>query len=402
MQALTRWSSQATGEGARNWPPRPDGPVVWGHTPDPDQIPALLQLASRIGINRPEVSMVLTTPGPLQPLSDLTTRVSPVQLPEDSTSASKAFLAHWRPNLCIWHTGHLRPVLLGQAIRSGIPLVLVDMKEDALPETRLRWRSRNDRGLLASPEKIFANSGNAARKLARLGANPDHIEVTGPLQQGGTALPCDEETRAELSEILATRPVWLATRIRLDELDQIVEAHRQAIRASHRIFLILVPADPADAPEMDRILTRTGLRHVRWSQGQQPDELTQVLLAENRCDMGLWYRLAPVAFMGSSLAPGHGGTDPYEAASLGSAILYGPHVENHATKYEKFARAGAARLVRDAAALSATVIRLTAVDQAAVMAQAAWDVATEGAHVTDQVVETVEDILDRVPPRANA
>ena len=31
------------------------------------------------------------------------------------------------------------------------------------------------------------------------------------------------------------------------------------------------------------------------------------------------------------------------------------------------------------------------------MAQAAWEVATEGAEVTDKVLETVEEILDRRP-----
>jgi 3-deoxy-D-manno-octulosonic-acid transferase len=111
--------------------------------------------------------------------------------------------------------------------------------------------------------------------------------------------------------------------------------------------------------------------------------------------MGLWYRLSPVTFMGSSLTAGHGGRDPYEPAALGSAILYGPNVSRYIQSYSRFARAGAARIVRDASTLSAAVLRLNAPDQAAIMAQAAWEVATEGAEVTDKVLERLDEILDR-------
>ena len=63
--------------------------------------------------------------------------------------------------------------------------------------------------------------------------------------------------------------------------------------------------------------------------------------------------------------------------------------------YTRFAEAGAARIVRDEATLAAALARLIAADHSAVMAHAAWDVASAGAQVTDQIVDLVQDTLDQ-------
>ena len=111
--------------------------------------------------------------------------------------------------------------------------------------------------------------------------------------------------------------------------------------------------------------------------------------------MGLWYRLAPVSFMGSSLVSGQYGRDPDAPAAHGSAILYGPNVARYLQRYARYAEAGAARIVRDSDTLAAEVQALLPPDRAAAMAEAAWEVATRGAEVSDLVVDMVLDALDR-------
>ncbi len=59
-------------------------------------------------------------------------------------------------------------------------------------------------------------------------------------------------------------------------------------------------------------------------------------------ELGLFYRLAPIVFMGGSLVP-HGGQNPIEAVKLGASIVHGPHVFNFADVYEALDRAGGAR-----------------------------------------------------------
>ncbi|WP_375174234.1 3-deoxy-D-manno-octulosonic acid transferase [Pseudooceanicola sp.] len=391
MPAMARKAGSDTGV----FPPRPQGQLIWAHAADPDRIPALVQIAYRAEAQRPGLHMLLTHVDPRDTPDHLPGHVIPLVIPRDTPAESHEFLAHWRPDVGIWHTGHLRPALLAAARQAQVPMILVDAVEEAFAEPRLPWHRRTERAAITTFETICVNSANTGRRLARIGADPAQIEVTGRLQEGGAALPCNEETRTDMAETLATRPLWLAAMVEPDEFPTVIEAHRQAIRAAHRLMLILVPRRPEDGDDMAASLREQGMRFIRWSDGGYPEETTQVLVADTYGEMGLWYRLSPVTFMGSSLTSGHGGRDPFEPAALGSAILYGPNVSRHLQAYSRFARAGAARIVRDASTLSAAVLRLNAPDQAAIMAQAAWEVATEGAEVTDMVLERLEEILDR-------
>ncbi len=386
-------SRRAAADGAsQDWAA---GPLVWIHAADAEQIAALIQLGLRAQAMRPDLRVLLTAAEAGDLPEKLPAGMRSEVLGDDQTGQVRAFLSRWQPRLCVWQFGHLRPTLLNAARSVGLPMLLIDADELGFQEHRLPWRRRSDRLMLGHFSAIFANSANVARTLVRNGADPDRVEVTGPLQEGGAALPCNEDDRADLSETLAIRPVWLAPMVQPDEVPTVIEAHRQALRVAHRLMLILVPNRPEDGAAMIASLRDQGLRHVVWSEGGLPEETTQVLVADTYGELGLWYRLAPLTFMGSSLTAGHGGRDPYEPAALGSAILYGPNVGRHLRAYSRFAKAGAARMVRDASSLSNAVLRMNAPDQAAAMAQAAWEVATEGAEVTDKVLEQIEDLLDR-------
>ena len=216
----------------------------------------------------------------------------------------------------------------------------------------------------------------------------DQIEVTGPLDPGAVVLPCNERERRDLAQTLGSRSVWCAAEVPMIELEQISAAHRQASRRAHRLLLILVPAVAADTAEMAQRLRDDGFVVACRSDGAEPDEATQIYLADGAAEMGLWYRLAPFSFMGGTLE-GVGGRHPYEPAGLGSAVLHGPNTAGHAPFYGRLASAGASRAVRSAADLGNAVEVLLAPDKAAAMAHAAWD-------VTNRVVELIRDRLDRL------
>jgi 3-deoxy-D-manno-octulosonic-acid transferase len=58
--------------------------------------------------------------------------------------------------------------------------------------------------------------------------------------------------------------------------------------------------------------------------------------------LGLFYRLAPIVFMGGSLVA-HGGQNPIEAVKLGASVVHGPHVFNFTDVYAALDSAGGAR-----------------------------------------------------------
>ena len=123
--------------------------------------------------------------------------------------------------------------------------------------------------------------------------------------------------------------------------------------------------------------------------GEDPERRCDIYIADTLGEMGLWYRAAPISFIGGSLVE-IGGHNPFEPALLGSAIMYGPHVENFRSAYDRFARAKAAVMVQDGDALADRLVQYLPPDRAAALANAAWAVSSEGADVTRQVWEAID------------
>jgi 3-deoxy-D-manno-octulosonic-acid transferase len=69
-------------------------------------------------------------------------------------------------------------------------------------------------------------------------------------------------------------------------------------------------------------------------------------------ELGLWYRLALIAFVGRSLIAPGGGQNPLEPARLGCAIAVGPYISNFSDHVALLRDAGGLVDVADGATLA--------------------------------------------------
>lgn len=145
-----------------------------------------------------------------------------------------------------------------------------------------------------------------------------------------------------------------------------------------------------------------GLQAAGWhvalrSAGDDPAPETQIVVADDPDEAGLWYRMAPISFLGGTLSGAGARRSPFEAAALGSAIIHGPLATPYEVAIQRLAKAGATRRVDTTEDLARAVARLLSADVAAGLAAAAWDVVTAGAPVMNRTVELVDALLDRCP-----
>ncbi|MEL7011866.1 MAG: glycosyltransferase N-terminal domain-containing protein, partial [Pseudomonadota bacterium] len=375
---------------------RPDGEVVWCHAADALHVDIAHMLADRLTQERPGVHLLVTSAKPMSAAPNENHRAHYAELPADTNSAARTFLERWSPDVCVWTAGDIRPVLLSHAHRLQIRLYLVDAVNARLSGLGWRWLPNGHRSAVKLFDAILTRDAMTSDALrGKLGVPATRVSLGGPLWQGSRPMRCNEDEREELSKLLLGRPVWLGAHLENEEIAAVLSAQLGIIRISHRTVLIVSPKNPADAATARSWLNENGLRYIEWSDGDLPNETTQVILADDPGDLGLWYRIAPISFMGSSLSPGTYGSDPNEPAAHGSAILYGPNIRHYLETYSRFAEVGAARIVRDASSLAAAVQRLIPSDQSAAMAHAAWDVATQSAAVMDQIVDLIIEALDQ-------
>lgn len=379
--------------------PRPSGTLVWIHAPELSSLLAIQDLAQRLATLRTDLSVLITVPDTtaFKKATAMGLGTDQIHLeiaPSEHPAAVGAFWEHWSPSIGIWAWGALRPNLVIKARDMGCTLALIDADAEGFDNTRDKWMPELTRHLLEPFVILMVRSGAGVQRLQKLGLPSSRIDQTPPLQAGGSALPCDETDLNELTEALGARSAWLAVNVQTEELGMILDAHRQALRLSHRLLLILQPAMPELATVFETELSDRAMRVGNWAEGDIPEDSMQVLVAPDTADLGLFYRMAPVVLMGSSLLPGYTGRNPYEAAALGSAVLYGPHTGPFVAFYSALAAAGAARVVKDAETLQAAVSLMISPDHAAAMAHAGWDIISRGARLTDRVIDLVQAVLD--------
>lgn len=373
--------------------PRPDGELIWIHAAGPGRNRALSDLALRLVHMRDGCHVLLT---PTQSIfqnrsSDM---ILKEDVPDEHPDVTDAFIKHWKPDVVIWAWGGLRPNLIQSAADSGAKMMLIDADENGFDSRRDRWLPEVPRHLVARFDTVIVRSRTAHLRLAQLGCPFKKIKQAPPLRPFGRMLPAADSDISDITQALGGRPVWLAMQIALGEVGNVLAAHRQALMASHRLLLVLHPAERDAGVDILAEAEKVDLRTLLWSEGELPDDNTQVLIDDTTEDLGLWLRIAPVSFLGGSLVPGHDSCDPYTAAAHGTAIIYGPHTGSNVDAYTSLMNAGAARIVNDAATLGRAVTQIMAPDQAAQMTMAGWDVVTESADSLDSIIAHIETHLD--------
>ena len=375
---------------AVGWPARPAGRLIWMHAPGPGSLRGLLELARRL--REEDGHPVLLTSGLEVPEQAGLTRIGP---PAETQAAVRAFLDYWRPDMGVLSDGELRPLLLDEGARRHVPMILVDGQKPCLPGGQGTLWPGVIRRSLGQLDRVFAVDDTAARLFRRKGADPDRVRTEGRMEDGSSVLPCTEAERAALVRQFQTRPVWLAAGLPETEDAALIGAHRAALRLAHRLLLIIVPDPPERADALARqIEAAEGWTVARRSADEEPDEETEVFLADVPSEMGLWYRLAPITYLGGSLYGTGSRRDPFEAAALGSAILHGPQTGDWRAAMARLTEARATRPVSSPVDLAEGLADLLSPDRAARLAQAAWAVTSAGAEVTDRVVLLVRELME--------
>lgn len=383
---------------------RPDGPLVWVHAASVGEAVSMLALIDELVAERPSVSVLVTT-GTVTSARLLATRLPEGRarhqyVPVDRPAYVRRFLDHWRPDLALWVESELWPNLILETSARNVPLVLVNGRMSA--ESFRGWQRWPGiiRPVLHAFDLCLGQDVVQAERLRQLGA--ERTLCVGNLKAAAGPLPVSEAELARLAVQAAGRPLWLAASTHAGEEEAAAEAHRVLKQRWPDILTIIVPRHPARAGAIAAMLKGDGLTVARRSLAEPIDARTEIYLGDTLGELGLFYRLAGVAFIGGSLAP-MGGHNPLEAALLDCALLHGPDMSNCAGIARDLATAKAALTVHDGASLGAAVAQLLGdpVERAR-LAAAALEVAGNNHAVLDAVLQRIAPWLDRLTPHAKS
>jgi 3-deoxy-D-manno-octulosonic-acid transferase len=325
--------------------PRPDGPLVWLHCASVGEFLAILPLVERLEAR--DITVLVTT-GTVTSADVALRRLPPHVIhqfvPVDVPQFVGRFLNHWKPDLALFVESDLWPNLIMASAKRKIPLILVNGRLSERSFRRWRMAQRTISALLGRFDLCLAQSAEDAARYAGLGA-PRYV-TTGNLKLDAPAPPANAEKLWAMQGAIGDRPVIAAASTHPGEEAALIDVHRRLKHSFPGLLTILVPRHPERGSGITEIARVAGLRFAQRSAGELPDRDTDVYVADTLGEMGVFYRIAPIVFIGGSLVH-HGGQNPIEAAKLGAAILHGPHVWNFGEIYTALDAAGGAELVTD-------------------------------------------------------
>jgi 3-deoxy-D-manno-octulosonic-acid transferase len=328
---------------------RPQGPLVWVHGASVGEILAAAALIERL---RALKLRILLTSGTVTSAAIVAKRfpadIIHQYVPYDSPRFVARFLDHWRPSLALFIESDLWPNLILSAASRRLPMVLINgrMSHRSFP----RWRrvSATISALLSRFEICLAQSATDAERFLALGSR--NVITTGNLKLDVLAPPADAARLERLMSLTRGRPVIVAASTHPGEEEILVQAHKTLAGFFPSLLTVIVPRHPNRGEAVARMIAASGLQVALRSREAQPTAAVDIYVADTMGELGLFYRLAPIVFMGGSLVP-HGGQNPIEAVKLGASVVHGPHVFNFADVYEALDAAGGARQAEDGEAL---------------------------------------------------
>ena len=365
---------------------RPGGKLAWLHAASVGEAQSALVLIDRLLKDYPKLQILVTT-GTVTSAIYLENRL-PIRsfhqyLPLDCPHWVSRFLTHWAPDIAFWLESELWPNLVSETMRRDIPAILVNARMSLSAFRAWQRMGSMVQHLVAAFEVCLAQTEQQADRLRTLGAK--NVIALGNLKYSAAPLGFNPAKLEELRNDIGGRSVWVAASTHADEEVMVSNAHTKILSRIPDLLTVIVPRHPERAIKIEAELVRRGHQCVRRSTGRKLEIGTKIYIADTLGELGLFYRLARIAFIGGSTGR-NGGHNPLEAAQLGCAITYGPDMENFQSVADALMEHKGAVTVHGSQELAQIVGQMLE----------NHEVRCERAEAAKKVVKENSDVIDRV------
>ena len=379
---------------------RPEGKLAWCHAASVGEAIALLPIANHL-LKDPAMNVLVTT-GTVTSARILAERLPDRAIhqfaPWDRRAWVNRFLDLWRPDLALRMESELWPNTLFALRDRNISSIIVNGR---LSEKTARgWQrfSTTARQIMACLDLVLAQSEEFADRFRAIGAQ--RVEVTGNVKLAAAPLPVDIEAQRALLQMMNARPVWMAASTHPGEEEIAFSAHSRLSKTVPDILTIIAPRHPDRGKAIAQSATKHGLRAACRSNDEPIDRSTSIYVADTLGELGTLFSIAPIVFMGKSLAA-HGGQNPIEPCHFDCAILFGPNMENFQDIAERMIKDGMALQINTDEALAETVVRLVSnADERQTLSDAAKNMTVSAQASLTKTNSAISDLLSRPTQRS--
>jgi len=308
--------------------PRKKGKLIWLHGVSVGESLSLLSFIHYLARLYPDLNILLTTGTTTAAKlveSKLPSNAIHQFFPLDVPLYWKRFLDHWQPDVALVTESEIWPNMIQGCKHQGIPLFLINARLTEKSFKRWLYFSKTAYKIFSGFRFIFAQSESIAQRLRHF---TGHVQVMPNLKFAAQPLTCNEEVLKALSQKIKDRPIIAFGSTHPGEEDIIFPVFKKLKDTFPDLLMLLAPRHVVRSESITQRLSQLNHTTARRSKEELPTTETDVFLFDTMGELGLFYRLSPISFVGGSLVPGIGGHNPIEPAQLGCAVLWGPYMVN--------------------------------------------------------------------------
>lgn len=375
---------------------RPEGKLIWMHGASVGESVSMLPLIQRLLETYPDAHVMVTT-GTTTSAEIMSKRLPErafhQYLPIENPTYASRFVKHWRPDVALWFESEFWPSMLFCIKKRNIPLILVNGRISNKSFKRWQQFEFIIKELLDCFTLCLGQSEQDEYRLRVLGAK--NTLCLGNLKYAGLPLPIDANKKDEISRQITGRTTWLVSSTHDDEEYKIGRFLKELKQKIPTVLTFIAPRHPHRGVEIkDRLQNELGLNVALRSADEKITPQTDVYIADTIGELGIWYDLFPLVFIGGSLIP-HGGQNFMEPSRCRDAVIVGPHMHNFADAMNRAKKADGIIQVNDVIDLMSMVEHLlTNPDLLEAKRSLAYNWANGEAKVLDGIVEKIQCYLD--------
>ena len=375
---------------------RPEGKLIWFHGASVGESVSMLPLINRL-LETDENTYVMVTTG-----TTTSAEIMGKRLPErafhqyitiDNPVFTKRFIKYWQPDLVLWFESDFWPAMLSTIKKKNIPLILVNGRISNKSFKRWQQFDYISKELLGCFTFCLGQSEEDAYRLRVLGAKDS--TCLGNLKFAGLPIPVDETKKAEITKQIGNRRIFCISSTHENEEYQLGKRFKNLFEKHPDVLVLIAPRHPQRGVEIKTQLTDLGLNVSLRSANEKITSKTQVYIADTIGELGIWYGISPIVFIGGSLVP-HGGQNFMEPSRLKDAVIVGPYMHNFTEAMQRAQKANAIIQTNDAEEVIDTVIQLfDNKDLLEAKQSLAYNWASGEAKVLDGIVEKVKGYINQ-------
>lgn len=375
---------------------RPNGKLIWFHGASVGESVSMLPLINKLLETSSDTYVMVTTGTTTS--ADIMGKRLPERafhqyIPIDNPAFTKRFVKYWQPDLVLWFESDFWPAMLSTIKKKNIPLVLVNGRISNKSFKRWQQFEFLSKELLSCFTFCLGQSEEDAYRLRVLGAKESMC--LGNLKFAGLPIPVDEDKKQEILSQINNRQVFCISSTHENEEYQLGRHFKELFAKHPDILVIIAPRHPNRGNDIKKQIQDLGYTVALRSAQEKITPQTQVYIADTIGELGIWYEISPIVFIGGSLIP-HGGQNFMEPSRLHDAVIVGPYMHNFTEAMQRAQKANGIIQAVDSEEVITTVIQLLDnKDLLEAKQSLAYNWATGEAKVLDGIVEKVKGYLNQ-------